>query len=506
MDLGLAKRKLDFYDNVYDSCAMHEETIEIIVPDTSPDVVRIAYSDGLACVKDKSVNNSALTVTGTVKGAVHYFAENETGLRKLEISLPFSHTFESAKITSDSDCIVTATLISMESREINSRKLAVRAQIAINLSVYSKKVAEFCCDIPESNDYCVEMLKNTKEIYTPCAVKEKSFTIVDDIELTRSGADFEYLLNSNVSLSCNEMKIIGTKAILKGNAKIKCMYNTKSGEIEAMSYELPYSHIMDIDSAEENCDLTVKMNLRAAEIEPAHDVSGDTRYLTVNILVDACAIAFKKEEFETIDDLYSTSNEIETRFEETAAYRLCEHTSKRVSVNETIETANLVKRVVDVNVILEPTTFKENKITNDAQIKVYYIGEDGLLYCVTRRCPVECITDITSENKCMCDTLVTGESANGMSREIAVRFYVDYDIRVLAKTNVKSLCALSVIEKRRSSEKEASVIIKYVYRDKTLWEIAKSHNTTMDKIAEANGLEPDETVEAGSMLLIPLKG
>ncbi len=505
MDLGVTKRKLNCYQKVYESCAMHEETMEMIVPDTSPDVVRICFSDGCAYVKEKSVHGNDVSINGVVKGALHYFAEGDSKSRKLDVLIPFLHNFEHITVNERSECVASAELINMEVREINSRKLAVRAQVAICLKVYSEQEMEFSCEIPENKKYSIELLEKSMEIYAPVVIKENSFTVVDDIEITQPGVQFDSLLNSNVQISCNEMKIIGNKAIIKGSAKIKCLYTTKDGGVSAYNYELPYSHIMDIDATDEECDLTVKLCLRAAEIEPAHDMTGDTRYLTVNILVDACAIAYIKDSINIIDDLYSTSNILDTEIEEINVNKLCEHSSKRISVNETIQTANSIKRVIDTNVVLEPCKVKENKIINDAQIKVYYIGEDDSLYCATRKCQIECATDKNGDYSYLCDTNVTGESANGVGKEISVRFFTDYDIRSIEKVKLKNIRTVKVFEKEKAEKEEASVIIKCVYSDKSLWEIAKSNNTTMEKIADANGLDIDETVAAGSMLLIPIK-
>ena len=77
---------------------------------------------------------------------------------------------------------------------------------------------------------------------------------------------------------------------------------------------------------------------------------------------------------------------------------------------------------------------------------------------------------------------------------------------VLARAAVRNVSALHVEDAAPRSEDEIpSVIIKYVYAEQPLCDIAKTYSTTVDEIVAANGLESAETVAAGNMLLIPRK-
>ena len=506
MELGLTKRKIEYYNPVYEARTIHEETIEMIVPDSSPDMVRIVSSNGYACVKDKSLHSKEVTVSGWVKGCVHYIAEGDSSIRKLDVNIPFSHEFEMQADAENAECVVGVKLTGIEGREINSRKIALRAHIAIELKVYSKKSMHLCCDIPESDKCGVETRKRMADVYIPVAVKEKSFTIIDDIEIPKTSPEFESILRQDIDICPGDIKLIGNKAIIKGVAKIKYLYNTKNGTVSASSHELPYSQIMDIETNEEDCELTAKVTMRAAEIEATHDISGDARYISVNILADACVTAYMKESIEMIDDLYSVSNTIEAEFEEITTSELSEHISRRIAVNESFETAIPVKRVLDTNVILEQGRIKDNKIINDLQLQVYYIGEDDGFYSTTRRCSAECNIAGAKDAECIMELIVNGETASAIGNEISVRCFIDYDVRVLEKNKLRSVSALNVGEKvSGTSSESSSVVVKFIYNDRELWDIAKENNTTVEEIAEANGLDASEKIAAGSMILIPLK-
>jgi len=84
-----------------------------------------------------------------------------------------------------------------------------------------------------------------------------------------------------------------------------------------------------------------------------------------------------------------------------------------------------------------------------------------------------------------------------------VQFFVDYDIKRMQNNKIRNLCELKCAGERDHENSEATVIVKHIYREEPLWDLAKKHNTTVDEIAAANCLDFSDTVAAGSMILIP---
>ena len=501
MEMELNKQKIDFYSGVYESSVIHEESGEIIIPDSSPDMVRIISSNGKNCIKNKEISDGNIAVNGVVDGCVLYVADGEKNVRKLTVSIPFSHRFESSNIIKDTPCVISAELISLETREINSRKIALRAHIAIDIKCYVSNNVEITQGIAEGSEYSVEVKNGTLDMYIPSMIKERSFTIIDDIEIPKSNPDFEMMLESSVQLSCTDMKIISNKAIFKGVATIKSTYIAKDGSLNVMMQNLPYSQIMDVDEFEEDSDLEVKMSIRACEIDAAHDMTGDARYISVNILVDTVLVVYFKKQMTTVEDLYSTSYILNPQFEEIPVQRLCNKDSKRVTINEKVETASTVKRILDAKVVLEPMRRNADKIQNSAQIQVIYIDDNDEIYCVHRKCGVTC--DTGDGQKIICNANVNGINATGRDNTITVQFFVDYDLKILNEDKIRNLKKLTCGEKFTDKTDEATVIIKHIYTEQPLWNIAKKYNTTVEEIAAANCLEFTENAVAGSVLLIP---
>ncbi len=511
MELGLKKKRIELYDTVFSGAVTHEENTEIIVPDLSPDIVRIVKGCGSAFVREKSAREGKIDIGGNIKGAVLYMAEGDKRIRKLDISMPFAYVIEASGITADSKVCVSAHLRSVDVREINPRKVSVRANVEVQASAFEPSTIELCGEVDNSKEYGIEQHMRKVGLYLPMAVKDKSFTISDECELPSDAMTLAEMLASDVALSQTDLKIIGNKAIMKGVASINYMYNHEDGSPASGEAELPFSQIIDIDGMTEDYDLRVMMSVRGAEIVPQYDAAGQARYMTVNILCDACAIAYLREDIECVDDVYSTRCELELRRDYQPCTKLCERMSKRVAVSETIETGANIKRVLDVSVNLYPYTRRREEggevIGNDAVISAVYIGDDDSVYSASRRASVICPLELSAESDYSCETYVKAKSFSvGTGNEINVRFFTDYEIMETATERVAAISAIALdTEKTHDISARPSVTIKRLEKRCDLWELAKEHGTTIDEIVLANGIDREALLEAGRMVLIPKK-
>lgn len=511
MELTLKKRSMELYEHVLDSTMALEETLDIIVPDLSPDILRIVSATGAAYVKEKNPREGKLDASGVIKGFVLYVAEGDKVVRRLEFTMPFAHVFEAAGLTSASKVMVCARIRGMDAREINPRKINVRAVAEISAKAFESREVHICEDIENAGEYGIETRKTKISLYSPQAVCNKSFTISDDVEIPSSRPPFASMLKYDIALRESDMKLIGNKAIIKGAAQIKYVYNTRDGSMATCEHELPFSQIVDIEGVTDDCELRVNFCIRGAEIEPQHDMAGDARYITVSILVDVCAIAYFKGDVSMLGDMYSTRYNLDIKCDTMKFTELTDRFSKRVAVTETMETGSAIKQVVDISVRLEPHTIRCEEggevIVNEANISVLYSGEDDTAYCATRKCSVVCPVNIEGENEFICDVTTAGESYTaGMGNELIIRFFADYDITAVRTESVTCVGAVQADEQNvKDVSNNPSVIIKYIEATRPIWEIAKQYNTTVAEIISANGLGESESVSEGSLILIPRK-
>lgn len=509
MELQTSKKKIVQYSAVFCGTSAYEENTEMIVPDQSPDIVRIIDGRGSAYIKDKNARNGKVDISGNIKGAVLYAAEGDCEVRKLAVSMPFAYVMDGEGITQDSKVLARARLRSLDVRELNPRKVAIQATVEVEMCAYELRETEICSGIQDGEKYGICTRTRNIGMYYPEFIREKSFTISDDIELGGDAVHMKEILFDRAEIYPTDTKIIGNKAILKGNTSVVCVYKTEDGSAESAEYELPFSQIIDIEGMRDEHDIKAELAVSGTEIEVSYDAAGDARYMTVNVMADACILACLSENAEIIDDVYSTKYEIETNASSEKYLRLCENTDKRVAVSETIETGVGIKQVLALDVsVMPPMRRREDGgevLSNDAVISVMYKGDDDGVYSASRKMSIVCPLALHEDHDYSSNVIIRGKTSSvGANNEINVRFFADYDI---CETETEKVCAVLGVtvdeDKERSAENTASISVMRLTKDTELWELAKKYTTTVEEISEANELSDAVSVAAGKMILIP---
>ena len=91
MELELEQTRLSGYKTVLSTTVFQEETMEMIVPDACPDILRIVDTEGQIELGERNAMDGRAGFSGTVRAAVLYLPDGEDGMRHLEIR---SHSVE----------------------------------------------------------------------------------------------------------------------------------------------------------------------------------------------------------------------------------------------------------------------------------------------------------------------------------------------------------------------------------------------------------------------------
>ena len=67
MELECKTTHLTCYDTVLDTTLYQEETLESIVPDACPDILRIVDTEAVVCLKSKEAQEGRIEVAGTAR-------------------------------------------------------------------------------------------------------------------------------------------------------------------------------------------------------------------------------------------------------------------------------------------------------------------------------------------------------------------------------------------------------------------------------------------------------
>lgn len=504
MELELNRTQMTGYEAVLDTTVFQEETLETIVPDACPDILRLVDTQGKIFLKSKAAADGRVTLTGTARMAVLYLPDGTAGPCRLEVSIPFNIVAEDRQIKAG--CLVTVVprVSGADTRTVNPRKIMTRVEIAACVKVFAAGGAALCTGI-SAVDGTVERLMETHRPTCVAALQEKQVSFEDDLNIPAGRPAAEELISSRVEPSCHEAKIIGSKLIFKGEAVVQILYRPVGGGLDAADFTLPFSQITEVAGVGEEGTCSVEMCLTGAEFT----LGGDGRTVSVSLSMLAQAIVQEERSVELLTDAYSTCCPVRA---ERVPYRYRVRQAAdtgRQMVREVIETGIPIKTVVDAYCTIGQTRQSREgaqlRLTAELSVTAVCMSEDAVYCAVSRRLEAGCTVDVPEECACLfscqCGSLIATPTADG----VEVRVPVDFPYLCLRDASATVVQDVSVEEAPDGEEeRRPSIVLRILDEGERLWDVAKRYGTTTGDIVRANELE-DEQPCGGTLLLIPRK-
>lgn len=504
MKLELNRTHLTGYETVLDTTVFREETLETIVPDANPDILRLVDTQGKVFLKSKEAMDGRVTLTGTARLTVLYQPDGGTGPCRLEVGIPFSVTAEDRRLTSG--CMITAVprVSGADTRTINPRKVLTRVEVALHIKAFCTGTTVLCTGV-HAEDGTAEEWKQVHHPYCVTAVQEKQVTFEDDLSIPVGRPAAEELISNRVELVCHEAKLIGNKLIFKGDATVKLLYRPIEGGLDAADFTLPFSQITEVIGVGEEGNCSVELCLNGADFS----LGGDGRTVSASLSMLAQTVVREEREVEVLADTYSTCCLVKA---ERVPYTYSMRRSTgvgRQTVRQLIETGLAVQSVVDAYCLVGQTTQKRegNQLNLIAEmiLTAVCMTEDGDYCAMSRRlevgCPVEVPETCQCSFECRCGELIATPTADG----VEVRFPVDFPYFCMQESQGMVVREISAAEDSEDYlDSKPSIVLRVLQSGECLWDVAKRYGTTTGDIIRANEME-NEQPAAGTLLLIPRK-
>ena len=507
MELELERTALDGFRGVLDAAVAQEETVESIVPDACPDLLEVCDTEGVVCLHRKEAMEGRVELSGTIHALLLCQPDGEVGLRRLEVDLPFTCTADSPDITPGCKVVAQPRLRGADARLVNPRKVLVRADLVVDVQVFAPVADWAPASVLDPEQAGVEQLSQSCDTCVTVCVQEKPFPFSDELTLAGSRPEAEALLKWRVSLECGEAKVIGSKLIFKGSARLQVLYRCADGGLSTGEFELPISQLMEVSGAGEEamCQVGLILTDLSCELD-----DGDGRTISVSMGLLAQAVVRDTHTLELLTDVYSTAYPLTAERKSCTLRRLAEHGEREAAVREILETGQLAQEVSDAYVTLGAVTQSREgtrlTLAAEAYVTVLYRTEDGACSSVTRQlqaaCPLELPEDASCTCLCSCTAPVFATPTAG---GIEVRFSLSFSYTALTSRTAAAVAAVQLDENAAADHAgQPSIVLRVVGAGERLWDIAKAYGTTSRDIVQANGLE-EELAPEGQLLLIPRK-
>jgi len=499
MEIKLQKDSISYYSKALCVEFSQEETAENIVPDTLPDIASVVDADAMAILRGKDINDGRITVNGMVFGYILYRSD-EGQLRRMPVQLPFTAHWDNSAISQNCRSAVKLGLSSFEGRIINSRKLLLRAEVAVSAEIFNATSCEYTVGTECEQ---LELLNESIAFSHICAVGERTFTISEELQLPAGKAQIESMMKYRAKLYCSEVKAVGSRLVVKGNVTLCVLYKAAdSGELCCADFTLPFSQIYDTDCSKDITAADTVLMLTGIYVD-ANEI-GDEPSSSIKVEIGAVAQfrAWCESRINCLCDAYSTQNEVSmvlgnSKLKES---KKCELREEAITL--VINTAEAVKLVTDAYTYLGKQRTENDACVWPISARVLYEGEDGKILSAFGDAEVR--TEAGSGVRVAAETgeLTVKVISGGIELRIPVKYSAVIDDEIGFATPVE----INVEEDSvKDHSRQPSIVVVKADGNTSLWSMAKQFNTTISAINEANPGVISVIPDKGEMLLIAKK-
>lgn len=171
MDFELNKTSLPYHRLMFHTTVSREESVEMIVPDSCPDIARLLDTSAICCLDTKEALEDTISLAGRIYGRILYLADGTDALCSLPAALDFQCGISQEGILPSCQVIALTRVRTAETKAVNSRKVLVRVQYEVSLRVYQPDLLTIPCGVEQGDG--VEQRLESAEGYFAVAVPEK---------------------------------------------------------------------------------------------------------------------------------------------------------------------------------------------------------------------------------------------------------------------------------------------------------------------------------------------
>ncbi len=510
MDLNLRQEEIKYIRQICQSSLTKEETTEAIVPDALPDIMRILDTDASVLLRSKEADNGRASVTGTANVSIMYIPDGVSGVRKMEVNIPFSAGAEDKDITQDSRIVAQIKLISADSKAINPRKVMARVNLAVTIACYNTDMLSFSTAVDDEEKYGLEIQKKSFEMRLVSDVTEKTFILSDEYKLPSSKPAISEVLKTAVKLRAEDIKNVGNKIVFKGNADITMDYRAENNELERVEFSTTFSQIIESET-DENDTYDINIMLTGVYVNTDVNFADEEKNVLIEFHAVAQCTAYRTQTVEYMYDTYSTQYAIDTEITEKEVLSFCGTENITELIKGSVETPAVVRNIIGADIHTGTVNMEsgenETKLSCDVFVSVIFSADDGRILTCSKKLLAETTVPREENGVLYAEASSGSEVYTSLSSE-----GIDVRLPVIFKVNEYTLQKLPIISLISCDEEnpldlsgKPSVVMKRVESGDTLWKLAKQYHSKPELIREANGIEDDYNLEIGRLLLIPKK-
>lgn len=498
MELQFQTNELDCLKRLMGEVQTREETQELKISDGMPDIGRVLCAWGQYIIRGKEWHSGDAAVNGGVTVWVLYAPDDGSQPQCVQSWIPMNFQWEIPETPEDGYLTSHPLIRSVDARPTSGRKLMIRATVGMMSQAYVPAKISW-----RSPGHLPERVYVKESIYPFCLVRdvgEKAFIIDEELTLPSAAPNLEKLIRYSLQPEVEECKVLGDKAIFRGNTLVHVLYRAEDGAMATWDFDVPFSQYCQLrEPYGEEAKVQVFPLLTGMEME-----SGEQGRLRLKAGVTGQYTVYDTQLIPTIEDAYSPDRDVHIIPYTLEIPAVLERQSQRIRGEQVAPFG--CSQMVDV--AFYPGCCRKQHKTDQIVLEMpgafqalYYDGEGALqAQMVNWQGTISHSLAENAEIDGICQSSDLPQASSGEESTL-FRGEVMLHTVTTAEQQLMVAAGLQIGDVMEKNPKRPSVILCRP-GDETLWSLAKSHGSTEALIRQINHIEGE--LEPNQMLLIPV--
>lgn len=473
-----------------------EQTQEVRLPESMPDIGRVLGAWGKVLVRGKEWRSSGMNISGGVMTWVLYAPEDGSEPRSVEAWIPFQMKWDFPDTQKDGYIFVVPTLKGIDARSTSARKLMVRANIcAWGRALVSGETDVYTADeVPED----VNLLTADYPMELACESGEKMVQVDEEINISDTYPVPEKILRYSFSPVVTEQRVMTSRLVFRGKGNLHMMYLSE-GRVCSGDWEVVFSQYADLDR-------DYSSGATAQVVPVMTNLEADIAEGKLRMKCDLAAqyIIYDRVMVQLTEDAYSNQRGVTLQTCQPEIPRLLDRRQESLRLSQSVEAS--AGKIADVSCLCDlPQRLHSGDVPQlmlTGQMQVLYYDEAGNLQSGMSR--FEQTLDVPADDDVQLDGILSCDCAPQavMTAEQAeVSVTVGIEVAAMTNDRLPMVCGLELGELKEPDAMRPSLILRK-FGGSRLWDMAKESGSTVAAILQANHIdgEPD----TGRVLLIPV--
>ena len=468
-----------------------EQTLELRLPDGMPDIGKVLGAWGQCILRGKEWRSSEIGVSGGVTVWVLYQPAEGGSPQSVEAWMPMQQKWSISDSNREGIIRTCWHLQNVDARALSVRKLMLRASVQVLAEVLEPFEAQLtrCVSVPED----IQLLRREYPAMVIREAGEKTFQLEDVLTLPAGAVTPEKIVYCQVVPMLTEQKVVGGKAVFRGNVRCHVLYLGEDTMLHSADPELSFAQFEDLErDYEDGASLSAMMQITGFEPELQ---SGQ---LKVKCGISGQYAVLDRMPVELVEDAYSPVRTVTVSSQPVYLPNVLDTCKKIIQPQADYEYGRIVDAVVypEYPALHRAGDLTELEFAGTLQVLGYQ--DDGQLEGAQLRWNEswELPTDPGAKVQPSVNFFETPQCSGGQ-----ITTELEVQVSTLSDVIGNGIDSMEVGELLPADPNRPSVILRRS-GDDSLWELAKRTGSTVEAILTANQLTQEPMEDR--ILLIPI--